>query len=929
MREARPFWGHVVLVFLVSLASTPIALLTPVPLKIAVDSVIGSRPVPGWLDFLVPGRSISSSSTLLLIVAGLVVGIAVLGGLRTLAEAVLGAYTKEKLVLAFRTKLFGHGQRVSLAYHDSVGTADSAYRIQYDSQCVQQVVMSGITPLLTAAFTIVMMIFVTVRIDWVLALIALSITPALFGLAWFSRHGLRRGWRQQKAVESRALSVIQEVLTGLRVVKAFAQEDREQARFVDRASESVRWRVRLEAYEGLVEVALAALTAAGAALVLYVGVRHVKDGVLTLGSLLLVTSYLSQLYTPISAIAKSMTSLQSSLASAERAFSLLDEFPDVSERPDAQPVERSRGAVSFRNVTFEYEPDRPVLKRVSVDVPAGTRVGIAGPTGAGKTTLIGLLSRLYDPTEGEITLDGTDLRDLKLVDLRNQFGIVLQDTILFSTSIRDNIAYAKSEADEEAIVEAARAAKIHDFICSLPDGYDTQVGERGMRLSGGERQRVALARAFLKDAPILILDEPTSSVDVKTEAGIMETMGRLMEGRTTFMIAHRLGTLEHCELRFRLEDGRLVAEEKANDIADTARAPGTIRREQRRARRKRLADSAPDQHPAFVAWRSLWPDSEAPATIEVLKKRPKLVCRLGGVGPEGRPVIAKERSTGSGNPERTLYERVLPRLDVPVAQYYGFAEEVSGQYGWLFLEDVVGEEYSHSSTTHRTLAARWLAALHESTAAANLEHSLPDRGVGHYLRELRSAQQTMRDDLGNRPSSGLDRDVLAYALRRCADLESQWGTVEGRCDGLPETLVHGDLARHNVRLRTSSGVKVFVPFDWGEAGWGIPAVDLAQSVGRSVSPDLAVYAERICRVWPELGMAEVQRLASLGSLFRAVAAISWVGVGLPLEQVAGSLRSVWFFTEKLESTMRENDLELSVSRRGHLPAAASIGGHSQ
>jgi ATP-binding cassette subfamily B protein len=237
---------------------------------------------------------------------------------------------------------------------------------------------------------------------------------------------------------------------------------------------------------------------------------------------------------------------------------LLDKPQDVPEVPRAKPIDRADGDVEFRNVSFAYNEGYPVVRDISFKVSAGTRVGITGMTGAGKSTLVNLLTRFYDPSSGKILLDGVDLRDYKLADLRDQFAIVLQDTVLFSTSISENIAYAKPGATEEEIIAAAKAANAHDFILDLPEGYETRVGERGMRLSGGERQRVALARAFLKDAPILILDEPTSAIDMKTESGIMEAMGRLMEGRTTFMIAHRITTLENCDLLFMLEDGQLV-----------------------------------------------------------------------------------------------------------------------------------------------------------------------------------------------------------------------------------------------------------------------------------------------------------------------------------------------------------------------------------
>jgi ATP-binding cassette, subfamily B, bacterial len=279
---------------------------------------------------------------------------------------------------------------------------------------------------------------------------------------------------------------------------------------------------------------------------------------LTLGELLMIIAYLTQLYGPLNAIGDKIISLQPYVASIKRAFELLDEVPDVAERPHARPLKRATGAIEFRGVGFAYDRENLVLDGVSFAIEAGTRLGIAGRTGAGKSTLMSLLMRFYDPSRGQILLDGVDLRDYKLAELRNQFAIVMQDPVLFSTSIAENIAYGRPGASFQDIVTAAKVANAHDFIIALPNGYDTLVGERGLRLSGGERQRISLARAFLKDAPILILDEPTSAIDVVTEALIMEAMQRVMAGRTTLMIAHRLSTLEVCDARLVIEHGRLV-----------------------------------------------------------------------------------------------------------------------------------------------------------------------------------------------------------------------------------------------------------------------------------------------------------------------------------------------------------------------------------
>jgi ATP-binding cassette subfamily B protein len=321
----------------------------------------------------------------------------------------------------------------------------------------------------------------------------------------------------------------------------------------------VRIQKQLSVIEGSFGLQIGIITALGTAATLVIGVGHVRAGTLSLGSLLLIMAYLGQLYGPLTTISRKVTTIQSHLAGIDRAFALLDEATEVPEKPGARALGRAAGAVRFRNVSFSYVADRSILEDISLDLPAGTRLGISGTTGAGKTTLVNLLTRFYDPTGGEILLDGVDLRDYRLADLRAQFAICLQEPLLFSTTIGENIAYGRPSATEAEIVAAARAANAHEFIVDLPQGYDTLVGERGMRLSGGERQRISLARAFLKDAPILILDEPTSSVDTATESIIIDAMDRLMRGRTTLMIAHRLSTLDHCDVRLSLEGGRIVS----------------------------------------------------------------------------------------------------------------------------------------------------------------------------------------------------------------------------------------------------------------------------------------------------------------------------------------------------------------------------------
>jgi len=557
--EAKPYNIHLFLILILGLLATPLTLLTPIPLKIAVDNIYGSNPLPEILNSYIPDLFTRSKLGLLGFTAILQVLIILLMQLQSLGSQMLKTSVGEKLTLSFRSRLFRHVQRLSLNYHDSKGTADSIYRIQYDAPSIQWIIIYGLIPFMSSIIMFIAMIYVILRIDSQLALVALTISPFLFIFSRTYTKRMRGRYKDAKILESRALRVIQEVLTSVRLVKAFGKEDYEQERFLDHSRRGMISRIWLSFAEGGFGLLVNITTAIGTALVLFIGFRNVISGSLTLGELLMVLAYLAQLYEPLKTISNKTATIQSSIASAQRSFELLDELPEVLERPNARTFKRAQGSISFENVSFSYDGSNPVLSDFSFAVNPGTRVGLVGRTGAGKTTIISLLTRFYDPNSGRINLDGIDLRDYKVSDLRNQFAIVLQEPVLFSTTIAENISYGNPEAKFHDIINASRAANAHEFINKLPDGYGTLVGERGMKLSGGERQRVALARAFLKDAPILILDEPTSSVDIKTEASIIEAINRLMKGRTTFMISHRPATLEYCDLFIVIEEGRQLA----------------------------------------------------------------------------------------------------------------------------------------------------------------------------------------------------------------------------------------------------------------------------------------------------------------------------------------------------------------------------------
>jgi ATP-binding cassette subfamily B protein len=888
LREARHCWSFIGALFLLSLLASPLALLAPLPLKIAVDSVIGARPLPGVIAPIVPDGIAHSPDLLLAFVVGLLLAVVLLSQLQTLAVAVLGAFINEKLVLSFRTRLFDHAQRMSLAYHDTRGTADTTYRIHHDAPAIQNIVTDGVIPFIAAAATFLGMVYVMARIDWPIAVIALGISPGLVVAGRLFRPRLRRQSRALKKLDSHALGIVQEVLGALRVVKAFGQEGREEQRFVRRSQEAMRAKLRLARLEGTHQLVVGMTAAVGTAAVLLIGISHVLTGVLTLGELLLVMGYLTQLYEPLRTISRKAASLQLHIASAERAFALLDEPLDVEERPQARPVSRASGAVAFHHVSFAYGPGRSVLHDISFAIEPGTRLGIVGASGAGKTTLISLLSRFYDPTAGHIALDGTDLRDLRVADLRRQFAVVQQDPVLFSTTIAENIAYARPEAGEADVIAAAQAANAHEFILRLPRGYDTQAGERGIQLSGGQRQRIAIARAFLADSPVLILDEPTSAVDAEAEAAIVDAIQRLMRGRTVVLITHRASLLNSCTSLVTLENGRVVSE-------TTSVAPVVVSR--RGPSPARTGQPNLMSHPAVQAWRQLYPHSQPDriAPLRVSARKPT-VYRLEGAGPAGVSVIAKRSRTADARIERTVYEEILPSLEVPSLHYYGFLEGPDGTFCWSFLEEACGARYSTLLGANREHAARWLGMLHTSAAKSAAAARLPDAGPKRYREFLRAAREAIPRQFGNPVLTTDDVEFLENVLAGVAELEARWSDIEELCAGAPATLVHGDFNGKNIRLGSAGGGTTCLVFDWEDVGWGVPAVDLAQQAvpasNLSASPDISTYYATVRERWPNVSGEDWLRLALCGSVFRTLAALYWEAPGLATEWASTNVANI-------------------------------------
>jgi ATP-binding cassette, subfamily B, bacterial len=537
---------------------TGFELLKPWPLQIVIDYVLGSKPAPvGGLI----GSFLSLPPTVLLLAAcgGLIVV-----NLGASALTLLHNYTTirvgQNMVNDLRSDLYAHLQRLSLAYHGRQRVGDLMYRITADSFAVQTMIMNGVLPILSAVILLGGMLIVLFPMDPVLTLLALTVVPILFVLISAFNRKIVEVATEVRDADARVYSLVQWGMSAIKVVQAFTKEEEEHRRFMGASRESLRATLRMYNWQTLYSGAVSVVIAGGTAVVIYAGARAVMSGTLTLGQLIIFVSYLAQLYTPINQITQSWGLIAGARVGATRVFEVLDTEPDLKSGSRQFPAAGARGAVAWRNVRFHYRPDLPVLKEIDLAIDAGTKVAIVGPTGAGKSTLLGLLPRFFDPTGGSVTMDGLDVREYQLASLRRQIGMVLQPPLIFPLSVADNIAYGRPGADHAAIENAARQARIHDLIMQLPERYQSQLGEAGISLSEGEKQRITIARALLRDAPILILDEPTSALDVETEALVMEAVERLMEGRTTFIIAHRLSTVRRCDRILVLRDG-VIAEQ--------------------------------------------------------------------------------------------------------------------------------------------------------------------------------------------------------------------------------------------------------------------------------------------------------------------------------------------------------------------------------
>lgn len=557
----RPFVGPTIVGLLAMLAAVGLNLLTPWPFKYIIDGVLPSddneatlatrTQIAEWFPAQSPGMVI------LWLCVALVV-IKLLWGLVNLVSNYLFIRTGLHAMLKLRTELYTCLQALPLRFHDSRRSADSSFRVAYDSQSIQTIYNKGFATVLSSLLMLAGAVVLMLRIDWKLTLASLAVLPFVFVAIRFYADRIRRESTDIQERESDVLAVTQEGLSSIRLVHAFGREHFEVKQFLNRASESLQANLRLNVTSVMSAMVIGTLMAAGTALMYYVGSMQVLAGDLSIGDLWLFSAYLLMLYQPIEQLSYTAWALEGAAAGMQRCFEVLDREPETRDEPGAVAIGDARGAVEFSDVSFSYTPERRILSHVNLRIEPGETVAFVGGTGAGKSTLMSLLLRFYEPDAGKVLVDGKDIRYVTRRSLRAQVGMVLQDTLLFSTTVRENIAYGRPGASDDEVIHAARQAQAYDFIMQMPHGFDSLVGERGGQLSVGQRQRIGIARAFLKNAPILLLDEPTSALDPTTEAAIMQTIELLMRGRTTLIVTHRLATVHQIGKIAVLKNGGIV-----------------------------------------------------------------------------------------------------------------------------------------------------------------------------------------------------------------------------------------------------------------------------------------------------------------------------------------------------------------------------------
>ena len=564
----QPHWGKLAVGFIAIAGESVANLLQPWPLKIVLDDVLRSKGTHGWAMAIVH-RLVGTDKMAILEFACLaVLAIAVLDAICTYGEKYLTTSVSQWVSYDLRLTIYSHVQRLSLAFHDQKRTGDLISRVTDDIEAIQSFIMNGLLGVFINTMTLLGMVVVMFYVNWKFTLIALSVVPILFAMVYTYTRRIKAASREVRKKEGEITSVVEEVLSSIRVVKAFAREDYEVERLEKESLEAVDISLRARSLKAKLTPLVGIVVAVGTGLVLWFGAKLAIEGALSAGALVVFILYLGKMYKPMQEISKMTDTYSKAAVGYERIEEVLQTHVEVKDSTRARPAPRLKGDIQFENVTFSYNEDAPVLKNVSLEIRAGEVSALVGPTGAGKTSIISLIPRFYDPTEGVIKIDGMDIRNLKQKSLRNQMSFVLQETLLFHAPLWQNIAYGKPNASRSEIMRAAKLANATEFIEKLPNGLDTMLGERGMTLSGGQRQRIAIARAVIRNTPILILDEPTSGLDSASEKFVFEALDRLMANKTVVVIAHRLSTIQKADVIFVIKDGEVVERGKHQELMD-------------------------------------------------------------------------------------------------------------------------------------------------------------------------------------------------------------------------------------------------------------------------------------------------------------------------------------------------------------------------
>ncbi len=556
----RPYRGRLAIILGAMVIETAMSLAAPWPLKIVLDSAVGHHPLPAWLVRWLPEGMTHHGMGAAGAAAVGVVLIAVIGAVATYVDNYYTESVGQYVANDLRLKVYHHLDRLSLSYYDTQQTGNLLSTITTDIGTIQSFASESTLGILVDLMTIIGMLGLMFYLNFDFALIAVGVTPFLLLFVLRFKKAVKKATHEVRHRQSDIVAVVQQGLESVRVVKAYGRQELEEEHLKEASQAAVDAALKARRIKSLLSPIVGAVVAVCVAFVLYRGASLILAGTMTIGALTVFLAYLNKFFKPVQDLAKMTNTIAQAAVGVERVQTILGADNLIPERPDGLVPQTTKGEIAFDKVAFSYKPDAPVLKEITFSIAAGQMVGFVGSTGGGKSTVASLIPRFYDPTAGRILIDGVDVRDYKLQPLRDQIGLVLQDTVLFRGSIADNIAYGRPGATREEVIAAAKLANADEFISRMPRGYDSEVGERGMTLSGGQRQRIGIARAIIRNSPILILDEPTAALDTESEKTVMEALERLMKGRTTIAIAHRLSTIRNAHKIVVFKDG-VVAEE--------------------------------------------------------------------------------------------------------------------------------------------------------------------------------------------------------------------------------------------------------------------------------------------------------------------------------------------------------------------------------